>query len=137
MLLLILVVLFVAVFIDMVKKIYSGISNVIYAGEDPAQMTDWLKTRNLKNISNEAKQQLAKQLKAQGINGASPVEDVAKAFRRIANKELEAYGLQDNENSKEEVEAYANCMITAYYETRLKPYVGAMVTTSNPQSDHG
>ena len=123
MLTLVLVVVFIAGFIELVKKIYVGVGKVIYAGEDPAQMTDWLKTWNLKNISNEAKQQLAKQLKAKGINGASSVEDVAKAFKEIANKELEAYGLADNANSKEEVETYANCMITAYYETRLKPFI--------------
>ncbi len=91
--------------------------------EGPMLMSNWLKTWDLTTVDDKAKQKLVDRLKGKGITGKSSVEDVVNSFRVIATEYLKANGLDGDKGLQEEIEAYAESMIDAYYEKELKPYV--------------
>ena len=52
-----------------------------------------------------------------------PEEKAKLAFKKIANKQLEADGLQNDKDLQSEVETYAESMIEVNYEVMLKPFL--------------
>ncbi|MCX7342773.1 MAG: hypothetical protein NT128_01315, partial [Proteobacteria bacterium] len=86
---------------------------------------NWLKTWNLSDVKDETKPDLAQQLISKGITAKSSHEDAAKAFREIANEELQKQGLSGSANSKEEIEIYAESMVEVNYQIMLQPFVEA------------
>lgn len=91
--------------------------------EGPIMFKNWLKTWDLPSIDNNKKQKLAEQLKVKGITQKSNVEEVSNAFRGIAEAVLSENGLQNNQDMRAEIDAYADSMFEAYYEKELKPYM--------------
>ena len=94
--------------------------------EGPMLFKNWLKTWDLHDIKGGTEKELAKQLKAKGINGKSGVDEVVVAFRAIAIEQLKTNGLENNQVLQKDVEVYAESMIGENYETVLKPAVAAM-----------
>lgn len=105
------------------RGIDSDLDSIFAPAEGKLLFVNWLKTWNLSEVKDEVKPALAKQLISKGINGESNPEDVVKAFGQIANEELQKQGLGNDENSKAEIDAYAEFMVEANYDEMLKPFV--------------
>ncbi len=105
------------------RGIDSELDSIFAPAEGKLLFVIWLKTWNLNDVKDEIKPTLAKQLISKGINGESSADDAAKIFREIANEELQKQGLGSDENSKAEIDAYAEFMVEANYDAMLKPFV--------------
>ena len=91
--------------------------------EAPILMKNWLKAWNLPELKNEAKQELAMQLKSKGITESSSSADAANAFKELAKEQLAIHGMQDHLEILAEIDIYAESMLEANYEKELKSFV--------------
>lgn len=105
------------------RGIDEDLDELFKQAEAPMLFKNWLKMWDLTSISDASKQKLVEQLKARGIDNKSSVALVVDAFKKIANKQLEADGLQNDKDLQSEVETYAESMIEVNYEVMLKPFL--------------
>ncbi len=105
------------------RGIDSELDSIFAPAEGKLLFVNWLKTWNLSDVKDEIKHELAQQLISKSINGESSAEDVAKVFGEVANEELQKQGLSNSNESKAEIDAYAEFMVEANYDEMLKPFV--------------
>lgn len=105
------------------RGIDTELDKLFKQAEAPLLIINWLKAWNLLEIRDGAKQELAKLLKAKGVNDKSTASEAAKVFRDIAKEQLTLHEVQDNDELQIEVETYAELMVEANYEKILKPFV--------------
>ena len=102
------------------RGIDSELDKLFAQAEAPLLVKNWLKSWNLLDLKDEAKQELVKQLKAKGITGESNATDAANAFSEIAKEQLTTHGISGNEDLLDEIEVYAESMVKANYTEVLK-----------------
>lgn len=105
------------------RGIDTDLDKLFIQAEAPMLVKNWLKSWNLNEISESAKQELVKQLKPKGIGEHSNAADVANAFKEIAKEQLTAHGVNDDSDLLAEIEIYADSMIEPNYDEMLKPCV--------------
>lgn len=129
------------------RGIDTGLDKIFAQAEGPMLFRNWLKRWNLKRSNDEdddsrdnkrrklsheseSQKELAMELEKEGITGRSSADDVANAFKRLANQQLQLNGMSLEQGAAFGIEEYA-ALVEEEYANSIKPYIDSKAEVSS------